>query len=86
MHQSLFIFLPKNSEHVIYEDNNKGKIVEVGKIGTNPSTSIENVFLVNGLKHSLLNVHQLCDKGILVSFELILMRLTLLGQEMVLLY
>ena len=69
MHQSLFIFLPKNSEHVIYEDNNKGKIVEVGKIGTNPSISIENVLLVDDLKHSLLSIYQLCDKGLLVSFD-----------------
>jgi len=67
---SKFIYIsPKNSGHVIYGDNNKGKILGVGKIGTNPYTSIENVLLVDGLKHSLLNVHQLCDKGFLVSFN-----------------
>jgi len=37
---------PKNSRHVTYGDNNKGKILGVGKIGTNPSTSIENVYLL----------------------------------------
>ena len=52
-----------------YGDNNKGKILGIGKIGTNPSTSIENVLLVDGLKHSLLSVSQLCDKGFLVSFD-----------------
>ena len=52
-----------------YEDNNKGKILGVGKIGMNPSTSIESILLVDGLKHSLLSVSQLCDKGILVSFD-----------------
>ena len=57
---------PKNSGHVTYGDNNKGKILGVGKIGMNPSTSIENVLLVDGLKHSLLSVSQLCDKGFLV--------------------
>ena len=41
----------------------------VGKIGTNSSTSIENVLLVEGLKHSLLSVSKLCDKGYLVSFD-----------------
>ena len=51
------------------ETTNKGKIAGVGKIGTNPSTSIENVLLVDGLKHSLLSVCQLCDKGFLVSFD-----------------
>ena len=60
---------PKNSGHVTYGDNNKGRILGVGKIGTNSSTSIENVLLVDGLKHSLLSVSQLCDKGYLVSFD-----------------
>jgi len=60
---------PKNSGHVTYGDNNKGKILGVRKIGTNPSSSIENVLLVDGLKHSLLSVSQLCDKGFLVSFD-----------------
>ena len=46
------------------ETTNKGKIVGVGKIGTNPSTTIKiNVLLINDLKHSLLNIYQLCDKG-----------------------
>jgi len=60
---------PKNSEHVTYGDNNKGKIVGVGKIGKKSSTSIENVLLIDGPKHNLLNIHQLCDKGLLVSFD-----------------
>ena len=60
---------PKNSGHMTYGDNNKGKILEVGKIGMNQSTSIENGLLVDGLKHSLLSVSQLCDKGFLVSFD-----------------
>ena len=45
---------PKKSGHVTYGDNNKGRILGVEKIGTNSSTSIENVLLVDGLKHSLL--------------------------------
>ena len=61
---------PKNNEHVTYGDNNKGKIVGVGKIGMNSSTSIENVLLIDGLKCSLSSVHQLCDKGLLLSFDL----------------
>jgi len=59
----------KNSGHVTYGDNNKDKILGVGKIDMNPSTSIENVLLIDGLKHSLLSVSQLCDKGFLVSFD-----------------
>ena len=60
---------PKTSGHVTYGDNNKDRVLGVGKIRTNSSTSIENVLLVDGLKHSLLNVSQLCDKGYLVSFD-----------------
>jgi len=54
---------------VTYGDNNKGKILGIEKIGTNPSTTIENVLLVDGLKHSLLSISQLFDKGFLVSFD-----------------
>ena len=60
---------PKNSGHVTYGDNNKGRILGVRKIGLDLSTSIENVLLVDGRKHSLLSVSQLCDKGYLVSFD-----------------
>nr|KYP31363.1 hypothetical protein KK1_048379 [Cajanus cajan]KYP31364.1 hypothetical protein KK1_048380 [Cajanus cajan] len=56
-------FTPKRSGHVTYGDNNRGKILGIGKIGTNFSTSVENVLLVEGLKHSQLSVSQLCDKG-----------------------
>ena len=51
------------------ETTNKGKIIGVEKIGTNPSTSVKNVLLINDLKHSLLSIHKLCDKGLLVSFS-----------------
>ena len=34
----------KKSGHVTYSDNNKGKIIGVGKIGTSSSTPIENKF------------------------------------------
>ena len=60
---------PKKSGHVTYGDNNKGRILGVGKIGTNSSSSIENVLLVEGLKHNLLSVSQLCDRDYLVSFD-----------------
>nr|KYP40635.1 Copia protein [Cajanus cajan] len=67
---SKFIDLtPKRSGHVTYGDNNRGKILGIGKIGTNFSISIENVLLVDGLKHSLLSVSQLCDKGFSESFD-----------------
>jgi len=60
---------PKKSGHVTYGDNNKDKIIGVGKIGTSSSTPIENVLLVEGLKHSLLSVSLLCDREYKISFD-----------------
>ena len=57
----------ENVNHAGFDDAKK-KIVGVGKIGMNPSTYIEIFLLVDDIKHSLLNVHQLCDQDFLVSF------------------
>ena len=60
---------PKDGGYVTFGDNNKGKIIGVGSIGKSPSPIIENVLLVDGLKHNLLGISQLCDKGNRVIFE-----------------
>ena len=52
-----------------FGDNEKGRIIGHGSIGNNSSSLIENVFLVDGLKHNLLSISQLCDKGFKVIFE-----------------
>ena len=45
-------------------DDSKGKIVCIGNIKLGLSPLIENVILVDGLKHNLLSISQLCDKGL----------------------
>ena len=60
---------PKSSGFVTYGDNNKGKILGIGKVGKTSSTSIDNVLYVDGLKHNLLSISQLCDKGYKVVFD-----------------
>ena len=45
---------PKESGNVTFGDNGKGKIIGIGTIGKYPSPIIENVLLVEGLKHNLL--------------------------------
>ncbi|XP_073226919.1 uncharacterized protein [Cicer arietinum] len=55
--------------HVVYGDNNKGKILGIGKVGTAPSPSIEDVLYVEGLKHNLISISQLCDKGYKIVFN-----------------
>ena len=66
--ESQFITLEKKRNgSVSFGDNNKGKIIGCGSIGTNPV--IEDVSLVRGLKFNLLSVSQLYDKGMKVIFE-----------------
>jgi len=65
-----FISLKLKAEgHVTYGDNNRGRILGRGDVGTKDSTTIKNVLYVEGLKHSLLSISQLCDKGYKVNFE-----------------
>jgi len=62
--KKLFLSLePFDGGRVTFGDNKKGKIVGVGKIGISSSHAIDNVYLVSGLKHNLLSISQLCDKG-----------------------
>ena len=53
---------------VTYGDNNKGSIIVKGKVDALPLTSIEDVIFVEGLKHNLLSISQLCDKGFKIKF------------------
>ena len=65
-----FVELKLNVEgYVTYGDNNRRRILGKGEIGTKGSTIIENVLYVEGLKHSLLSISQLCGKGYTVNFE-----------------
>jgi len=53
---------------VAFGNEKSRSIVGIGKIGESLSYSIEDVYLVDGLKHSLLSVSQLCDKDNIVVF------------------
>ena len=59
----------KEEGYVTFGDNNKGKIIGKGTIGNKFNFSIDDVLLVDGLKHNLLSISQLCDKGYIVRFE-----------------
>ena len=52
-----------------FGDNGKGRIIGHGSIDNNSSSLIENDLLVDGLKHNLLSISQLCDKGFKMIFE-----------------
>jgi len=55
---------------VTYGDNNKGRILGRGDVGSHDSIIIKDVLLVDGLKHNLLSISQLCDIGYEVTFKL----------------
>jgi len=59
----------KHEGHVTYEDNNKGKILGRGTIGDKNTFLIHDVLFVQGLKHSLVSISQLCDKGYQKTFK-----------------
>jgi len=60
---------PKPNGHVTYGDKNKGKILGKGTIGNESSLLIHDVLYVEGLKHNLLNISQLCDRGYQVTLR-----------------
>ncbi|RVW63018.1 hypothetical protein CK203_062906 [Vitis vinifera] len=65
-----FVFLTKkNGGYVTFGDNAKGRIIGQGNIGNGTSSLIDSVLLVDGLKHNLLSISQLCDKGFKVTLK-----------------
>ena len=54
---------------LLFGDSAKGKIVGKGKVGKPPNSTIDDVLLVDGLKHNLLSISQFCDKNCKVVFE-----------------
>ena len=60
-------FKEKDGPEVIFGDNNAGKTKGYGTVG-NSSISVRKVAFVEGLKHNLLSISQLCDKGHQVTF------------------
>ena len=71
--ESKFTFLTRRKGgYVTFGDNGKGRIIGHGSIGNNSSSLIENVLLVDGLKHNLLSISQLCDKGFKVILNLLI--------------
>ena len=58
-----------HGNHVTFGDNSKGEIEGKVSIDNFVHTYIFDMYYVNGLKHNLLSINQLCDKGYNVSFN-----------------
>jgi len=54
---------------VTFRDDSKEKIIGIGNIKIDSSPLIKNAVLVDGLKHNLLSISQLCDRGFKVVFD-----------------
>ena len=52
----------KDGPTVVFGDNNKGATKGYGTLHLG-NVKIENVSYVQGLKHNLLSISQICDKG-----------------------
>jgi len=57
----------KEAGTVGFRGNQTGKIIGTGTIG-NSSISINNEWLVDGLRHNLFSISQFCDNGYDVLF------------------
>ena len=64
-----FVTLKMKGGMVTFGDDDKGNIIRIDKIQITPQTCLENVLYVLGLKHNLISISQLCDRGYKVSFE-----------------
>ena len=70
--KSRFVTVEPKDGVVIFGDNEKEHIIGVSNIHVTPSTSFQNILLVDGLKHNLLSISQFCDKKFEVTFKSLL--------------
>ena len=68
-HNLLSTLKSKNEGTVTFRNNAKRKIIGIRNVGNPKNPSIENVLLVDGLKHNLISISQLCDIGYKVLFD-----------------
>ena len=61
--------MSKDEEYITFGDNNKGKIMGEGNIRNQHKTQKKNVLYMDGLKHNLPSISQLCDKGFKIEFN-----------------
>ena len=74
--QFITIMTKEDGGVITFGDNGQGKIVGIGKVQINSTTFIDNVLHVKGLKHNLISISQLCDKGYTISFSTIMCVIT----------
>lgn len=59
----------KERDYINYGDNNWGKLLGEVIMGNLSTITIYGVLLVKALKHNLLSISQLWDKGYIITFD-----------------
>src|SRR4051812_46956524 len=67
------LFIDDNLSHssqkyITFGDNNKGKVIGLGKVAISKVKHIHKVMLVQSLGYNLMSISKLCDMGMLVLF------------------
>jgi hypothetical protein len=60
---------PGDHDHVTYGDNTRGRVAGLGRIAITNDFSISNVLYVESLSFNLLSGAQLCDFGLMCTFD-----------------
>ena len=55
--------------YITFGDNNKGKVLGLGKVAISKDKHIDKVMLVESLGFNLMSISKLCDMGVLVLFS-----------------
>src|ERR1041385_5626632 len=55
--------------YITVGDNNKGKVLGLGKVAISNDKHIDKVMLVQSLGYNLMSISKLCDMGMLVLFS-----------------
>src|SRR3954465_760795 len=58
-----------SQKYITFGDNNKGKVLGLGKIAISKDKNIDKVMLVQSLGYNLMSISKLCDMGMLVLFS-----------------
>jgi hypothetical protein len=68
---NMFITLgdPGDHEHVTFGDKSRARITSLGRIAITKDLSISNILFVESLSFNLLSVAQLCDLGLICTFD-----------------
>jgi hypothetical protein len=59
----------RDHDHVTYGDNTRERVVSLGRITIINDFSISNVLYVESLSFNLLSIAQLCDFGLMCTFD-----------------